>query len=286
MDTVAGAIGVICAQGMMELMLRQTITLRDRFAFVHVLRYSPAEADARFGSAAYTAHRARVVLGEMVSEYACIVLAPAVVLLFEHAPVGGAPLRRWYNLGWSADGAPVDTAALLLGVLLQLGAEVVVDLLCVRVEEREGIPVLEAWRRSGAVDRAEKDDGKGNTNNEKTTTTTKGRGPRRLVYLWYLAGAVGFAVYLLLRSFQTLPPTACEPYPCHQCMAAGGAEGGPLLTAGAGANPQLVHWCKAHFPGAGGNATYFCKDAGDVRADASLGGLTAAQAAQCGNRTA
>ena len=58
-------------------------------------------------------------------------------------------------------------------------------------------------------------------------------------------------------------------------MAAGGAEGGPLLAAGKGANPQLVQWCKAHFPGAGGNATYFCKDAGGQ-------GITAAQAAQCG----
>ena len=49
-------------------------------------------------------------------------------------------------LGWAADGSAVDATALLLGAALQLGAEVLVDLLCVRVEEREGIPVREAWR--------------------------------------------------------------------------------------------------------------------------------------------
>ena len=55
------------AQATMELVLRQTITLRDRFVFVHVLRHTEAEADARFCSATYKRHRARVVIGEMVN---------------------------------------------------------------------------------------------------------------------------------------------------------------------------------------------------------------------------
>ena len=280
MDTVAGAVGVILAQAAVELVLRQTITLRDRFVFVHVLRRSPAEADARFGSVGYGRHRARVVLGEMVSEYACIVLAPALVLLFEHAPVGGAPLRRWMNLGWRSDGAPVNAVVLLLGALLQLGAELVVDVLCVRGEERLGIPVLEEWRRAAAAATTKKKTGTTKTKKKKK----KGRGPRRVIYLWHLAIAVSVAGHMLLDSFQTRPPPACQPYPCHQCMAAGGAAGGALLTAGSGANPQLVHWCAQNFPGAGGNATYFCKDAGDVRGDASLGGLTEEQATQCVTR--
>ena len=77
--------------------------------------------------------------------------------------------------------------------------------------------------------------------------------------------------------FRTNPPDACAPYPCQQCMVEGGSAGGPLLTAGKGTNTELVHWCAEHFPHAGGNATYFCKDVG-------MGvelALTAAQEAQC-----
>ena len=79
----------------------------------------------------------------------------------------------------------------------------------------------------------------------------------------------------MLFAFMPAPPKECQPYPCHQCMAVGGTGGGPLLTAGQGANAELVSWCQAHVPGAGGNATYFCKDAAE-------GGLTTVQAAQCG----
>ena len=214
----------------------------------------------------------------MVSEYACIVLAPALVLLVDQ--VDG---RRWYNLGWPSAGAPVDATALLLGTALQLCAELVVDLLCVRVEERSGIPVREAWRRAANTAAEEKEDNDGGRGNGGGTATPKvvGCAKRRVVYVWAVGAAVAIAAYFLLRTFVTRPPDVCQPYPCHQCMAAGGLAGGEHLTSGKGDNPQLVHWCKTRLPGVGGNATYFCKDAGDVRADANLAGLTAAQAARC-----
>ena len=51
-------------------MLRQTITIRDRALYTFLLRRSRAEAEARFGSASYKEYRARVVLAEMLVEYA------------------------------------------------------------------------------------------------------------------------------------------------------------------------------------------------------------------------
>ena len=257
----------------MELVLRQTITLRDRFAFVHVLRHTAKEAEERFGSAAYKEHRARVVLGEMASEYACIVLAPAITIMFESQ-------RRWYSLGFTP-GKPVGVLTLLCGAALQLFAEFVVDLLCLRVEALEGIPVTQEWDRTADDnlfcdrDRRKKD--------EKRIRYVGGK--RRLIYLWYLSTAVAWTCYLLLVAFMTPPPPACLPYPCHMCMAEGGLEGGEHLNATSGTVAELVHWCKTNFPGAGGNATYFCKDAHDVRIDVTLGGITAAQAAQCTNNT-
>ena len=60
-----------------------------------------------------------------------------------------------------------------------------------------------------------------------------------------------------------------------------GRRRGELLTIGGGANPELVLWCQEHFPGVGGNATYYCKDRNDVRDDATMGGLLPDEAADC-----
>ena len=116
-----------------------------------------------------------------------------------------------------------------------------------------------------------------NKDNEKHRTG----GRRRIIYLWYLGAALAIATLYLLVSFENIPHRLCQPYPCHQCMMKGGAEGGEHLAAGSAANDDVVHWCREHFPGIGGNATYFCKDRHDVRIDASLVGLTAAQAEKC-----
>jgi hypothetical protein len=67
MQTLEGTISLIISQALLEIILRQTITIRDRFAYVHLLRHSSADADSRFGSAKYGRNRARVVIAEMVS---------------------------------------------------------------------------------------------------------------------------------------------------------------------------------------------------------------------------
>ena len=77
----------------------------------------------------------------MVSEYACIIIAFATVLLYQ-------PHRLFFNYGFTP-GRAVDVLELLLGTCLQLFAELLVDLLCIRVEEKEGIPVLGAWLQVG-----------------------------------------------------------------------------------------------------------------------------------------
>ena len=236
MGSVEGVAGVVVGQALLELVLRQTITVRDRFVFVHVLRHTAAEADTRFGSVKYREHRARVVIGEMVSEYSCIFLAPAVVLLFE-------PYRLFHNYGYSPS-EPVDVAGLLLGTALQLGAEVLVDLLCVRVEDREGIPVLDEWRRSGAA-------GVITEGNDGTRQKKAGEGGRRrIVYLWCLTVGISQSLYLMSSTFRFQMPQACLPRPCHQCMAAGGVGAGPDL-AGHGSAAEIAEWCAVHLPGVG-----------------------------------
>ena len=202
--------------------LRQTITLRDRWAYVHLLRHTPAEADARFGSVKYGRHRARVVLAEMVSEYSCILLAPALVLFTER-------FGMWYNLGYQPS-APINVLELLLGLALQICAEALVDLLCIRVETRDGIPVLEAWQKAGAGNR------------------------RRVVYVWLLASAISLAYFFMGGAFFFNMPAPCRPFPCAQCMAAGGKGAGPHL-GGKGSAAMVVEWCVSHFPGVGLNAS-------------------------------
>ena len=209
-----GSCTVIIVQALMELVLRQTITLRDRFVFVHVLRHSEAEADARFGSAAYGEHRARVVLAEMVSEYACIVLAPAIVLLYY-------PFRMLHNFGYTP-GTDLNVLELLLGAALQLGFEFLVDLLCIRVEEREDIPVLRSWHLCG-----------------QSSTM------RRRVYVWALAASITAAYFFMTLCFRFNIPSECMPYPCHQCVANG--SGGKYLSA-KGSAAEIVIWCTEHFP--------------------------------------
>ena len=184
--------------------------MRDRFVFVYLKRRSHKEADARFGSVAYGRHRARVVLGEMVSEYACIVLAPATVALY-------TPLRLLHNYGFTP-GKAVNHVELMLGVLLQLAAEFVVDLLCVHVEERGGIPVLDSWRRSGWA-------------------------TRRRVYLYSMFAAVVIAYYLMGVTFVFRMPPECQPFPCAQCVTDG--SGGSHLS-GKGSAEEIVRWCITH----------------------------------------
>ena len=88
--------------------------------------------------------------------------------------------RLFHNYGYTP-GEGVDATALLLGTALQLAAEFLVDLLCIRVEEREGIPVLDVWG---------------------VTATRRNHGaPRRRVYLWSAASGLAIAYYLMCVLF-------------------------------------------------------------------------------------
>ena len=211
MNTFEGTMTVIAVQAIVELILRQTITLRDRFVFVHLLRHSEKEADRRFGHPSYGAHRARVVLGEMVVEYGCIVIAPLTVLAFE-------PFRLFYNFGYTP-GESVAVGTLLGSAGLQLAAEFLVDMLCVRSEEIEGIPVLEQWRLCNI------------------------HGNRTHIYVYAAGVAVGMAFFGMSAGFQFRMPWQCVPFPCDQCTAEG--AGREFLT-GAGSAAEWLHHCSVN----------------------------------------
>ena len=73
MNTLGGTLTVIWGQGMVELVLRQTITNRHRFIYRYILR---READERFKTESYRRYRARVVLSDMpvniFAEHYCV----------------------------------------------------------------------------------------------------------------------------------------------------------------------------------------------------------------------
>ena len=217
MNTFEGTATVVMVQAVMELVLRQTITQRDRFAYVHVLRHTHAEADRRFGHHLYGDHRARVVLAEMVIEYGCIIIAPVLVIAFES-------FRLFYNFGYTP-GEGVAVATLLGGAALQLAAEFVVDILCVRSEENEGIPVIAEWRR------------------------TRKHGNRRTVYLYAAGFAIAFAFFGVSAAFQFRMPVECIPFPCAQCTAPGA---GREFLSGVGSAAEWLHWCAENFANATG----------------------------------
>ena len=212
MDSFEGAASVVMGQAVMELVLRQTITERDRFTYMYILRHSKKEADARFGHPSYGRHRARVVLAEMVVEYGCIVLAPVLYLVFE-------PFRLFYNFGYTP-GEPVAVDMLLGGFALQLAAEFVVDILCVRSEENAGIPVSLEWRR------------------------TRKHGHRRYIYLGAVGLAVANAFVGITAAFHFKMPAECLPFPCDQCTAEGA---GREFLSGAGTAAEWLHYCENVF---------------------------------------
>ena len=162
-----------------------------------------------------------------LQEYACIMMAPFLVLIYE-------PIRLMENFGYTP-GQPVNVLELGLGALLQLVAEFGVDLLCIRVEEREEIHVLEAWRQTGDEQRAGR-------------SRVPAGATRRRVYLWGLAMSLVVAYHFISDVFSFSMPTPCMPYPCHFCVVDG--TGGEHLSGG-GSAAEVVLWCTEHLPGVG-----------------------------------
>ena len=229
MSTLEGRIAVIFGQGMVELFMRQSATGSkcDRFLYVNILRHSKEEADVRFCSDSYRRYRARVVICEMVVEYCCILLAPAVVALYE-------PDRLFINFGFPAE-EPLKASDLVLAAVLQLANEFLVDVLCVRVEVTLGIPVTAMWRTGSCTTQAA-------TVRRDITPTIK---LRRLVYLFHVPAAILIGYYLMSALFRFHVPPECQPFPCNLTMQCINKTNGAGINGLAGKGPaaEITRWC-------------------------------------------
>ena len=135
------------------------------------------------------------------------------------------------NFGYRP-GKPLNPVDLVLSTVLQLAVEFLVDLLCVKVEETEGIPVLEMWRSgsSSCTTRAA----------STTTDVTPTLKLRRLVYLFHVPCAILVGWYLMNATFRFHVPPECRPYPCTVCVEDGvGVEG----LQGEGSAAAIVAFC-------------------------------------------
>ncbi|GBG32038.1 Hypothetical Protein FCC1311_082632 [Hondaea fermentalgiana] len=85
-----------------------------------------------------------VVAGEMLSEYLAILLAPLVLICFEHRQLQ-LPFDMYAQHGEFLV-HPLNYKSLFIGTLLQLVAELAVDTLCLYHEQASGFDVIRAWR--------------------------------------------------------------------------------------------------------------------------------------------
>lgn len=143
MRSLHGLLIATVLQAIWELTLRQSVDARDRFCAGVVAKVTGKSfQDGLAWYRAYGAveeNRAQVLVTEIVTEYAGILLAPLLKLGFSGP-------RYLYNLGYSGLN-PVDAAPLLFGFVIQIALEVMVDVCCCWVEqEMLQLDVRGVWR--------------------------------------------------------------------------------------------------------------------------------------------
>lgn len=141
MDTTVGVFSVVMLQAFLELVLRMTHDMRDRFVHCYVLRKGRDATNARFNNAKYRRFLARQLMMEQYVEYHAIIGAPVVVHLFSSRKV-----RLFFDLGYMLYNGGVNTKLQVVSAVLQLVCELAVDMLCVYVERWvQGVDVAMAW---------------------------------------------------------------------------------------------------------------------------------------------
>ena len=211
MQTLGGTIAVIVVQALVEVVLRQTVTKRDRWVFVHIGRHSNEQADRRFKNAHYLRNRGRVVLAEMVVEYVAILLCPTIMIMYE-------PYRRFINFGYKLN-TPLDLTVLMAATAAQLVSEIVVDSVCLYFEDKAGIPVLNEWNKLS-------------------------RKKRWKIYVLGLGINVLVSYICMVGPFIVEVPSDCLPNPCTQCVVEG--AGREHLDKG-GSLEEIMIWCQSNF---------------------------------------
>lgn len=114
--------------------MRQTQDRRDRFLAKYLANWDDFQIESFFGSRLHSFYRAEMILCEMEVEHTAILLAPLIKFIF-------SDLRAIFNLNYIGNES-VDIVQALLCLLTSCVLEVMVDAICISIEQNvDGIPL-------------------------------------------------------------------------------------------------------------------------------------------------
>jgi hypothetical protein len=136
LSSYEGTLSLSLIGGLQEIILRFTFKYRGRWIQKHIIRSTGNQLDTSEADLNRQDAVARLILMEMMVEYICIIVAPALIVFNQKNSVH-------FQFGYNIDGT-YDSNLLFFSTAAALVVEIVVDVICFKYQEKH-FRMKEAW---------------------------------------------------------------------------------------------------------------------------------------------